>query len=115
MLKKIIIREINELKRGFGKNNRPWVLYKVVDVENTQYTTFEDLKAFVGRETEQEVEEKVNGKFTNLTIVSKKAAERAQQTNSALNQVMSKLEAIENKLDSIQLALNKKPVEDLSY
>lgn len=70
MKKTIFITEATQVKSGFGRNNKPWTLYRVVAEDGTKYSTFEDkYLGMVNSEIEIEYEEKQNGKFTNRTII----------------------------------------------
>lgn len=102
----IIIKDVKQIKEGYGKSGK-WVLYKVIDSNDVQYTTFRDYwLTKIGQTMEVEYLEQKNGKFVNRTIVESKNTQEVKiETRDnkieEANKFYEKLNSIENKLDKI--------------
>ena len=65
--KSITVKSVSVLKSG-GEGNRRWALTKVVDMDNTGYTTFAGSRYQVGQTYDIEFEEVDNNGRTDLRI-----------------------------------------------
>lgn len=102
MKKKIFITECSEVKTGFGKNGKPWTLYRVVSEDGTKYSTFDEkYLGMVNSEVEIEYEEKQNGKFTNRTIIEPRKYQASHSTGSRDAILVNMNEQILDRLDTI--------------
>lgn len=118
MKKVTSIKEIKELKRGNSpKNGKEWVLYKVVDNDNKDYTTFDIFGVKFGDEVEINYNEVKNGNFTNRRVVKMVKANAPSDNKDTVGgkfeSLEARLKAVEDRLSNLE-AENMRP-EEIPY
>lgn len=109
MTKKITINSVSAIKSGKNKYGKNWTLYKVVDKDGTEYTTFSNFfQKNIGKEVDIEFEEEIvigkNGKeFVNRRIIERK--------ENKYDVILKELKEIKETLSDVYFLLHSKEDE----
>ena len=121
MIKPGIVKEVREIKTGFGRGNKVWTLWKVVLEDGFEATIFDNIYSpgqKVNLSVEKHINEGKNGvKYENYRIVPaepKKESVVAQngkfeELMAVINDLSAVVVGIDVKLDEIQNNLEKRP------